>query len=690
VPSVTSKNRARSGRRDAFDLASLNPRQLEAVLHDDGPLLVLAGAGSGKTRVIIYRITRLIRDGVDPAQILGVTFTNKAAREMRQRLIELAGARGAKVQLSTFHSLGLRIIREEQEAAGLRPGFCIYDSGDQVSLVRDMMRQIRVADRRLDAARVLELILRAKRERRANLVPEEDADDYAFAAAELYPRYVAQMRAFNAVDFDDLILRAQDVLDEPAARGRWRERFRYILVDEYQDTSPDQLMLLRGLAEKHNNICVVGDDDQSIYAWRGAAAGNILEFSKQFRGTREVVLDQNYRSTNRILEAANAVIRNNPVRKPKNLWSAGGAGDAVEVVACGTGDDEAAFVVETIQRLLYDGTRADEVAILYRANVQSRAFEELLALERVPFRVVGGQAFFERKEVRDAIAYLSVVQNPSDEVSLRRIINTPPRGIGVSSVERLSSHGEKTGQGLWGAVLDAGAVEGLPGSAVAGAAALVAALEPRAASLRAAGSDELATQARDLFEALGLRDAILTADDASGISTRRLENLDEVVRSLELYEHQAPDGPLLAEFLRSSALTQIPRGGEEKQQEQVTLMTLHSAKGLEFNYVFLVGVEEDALPHRKTVEEAGDLSEERRLCYVGMTRARKRLWLTWARQRRRYGKLQDRAASRFLAEIPDGPGVERRNHGGGDAGEESEALAQDFFAKMRGQLGIED
>ncbi len=681
----------RRARHDRFDLGSLNAPQLEAVLHDDGPMLVLAGAGSGKTRVIIYRITRLVRDGVPPGQILGVTFTNKAAREMRERLTELAGPRGAEVHLSTFHALGLRIIREEREAAGLRAGFCIYDTGDQLSLVRDMMRQTRVADRRLDPGRVLEMILSAKRGRLAGVEVDHEGDEYDVAAAELYPRYVAQMRAFNAIDFDDLILRAQDVLAQPLVRERWQARFSYMLVDEYQDTSPDQLTLLRALAGAKRNICVVGDDDQSIYGWRGAAAGNILSFGKAFPGTREIILDQNYRSTQYILQAANAVIQNNAVRKAKRLWSAGGDGEAVEVVACGTGDDEAAFVVDRIQQLLYEGARADEIAILYRANVQSRAFEELLALERVPFRVVGGQAFFERKEVRDAIAYLAVAQNPLDEVALRRIVNSPPRGIGLTSLERLVQHGENTRKGLWAALVQAGSVDGLSVSAVAGAAQLVGVLAPRARRLRAAAAGELSRQCQELFDQLGLRDAILTADDAPGISAKRLENLDEVVRSIEMFERQSPAALLLAEYLRSSALTQLPGEDGEDRQARVTLMTLHAAKGLEFRYVFLVGIEEDALPHRKTLEEGGDLAEERRLCYVGMTRARERLWITWARRRLRYGRLQERAASRFIAELPVGAGVTTHEHDtSGVSEEEQDQMAQDFFSRMRDRLGIDD
>jgi superfamily I DNA/RNA helicase len=329
------------------------------------------------------------------------------------------------------------------------------------------------------------------------------------------------------------------------------------------------------------------------------------------------------------------------------------------------------------------------LAILYRANVQSRAFEELLALERVPFRVVGGQAFFERKEVRDAIAYLGVAQNPFDEVSLRRIINTPPRGIGLSSVERLAHHGEATGLGMWGAVLDAGAVEGLSRSAVAGAAALVAALEPRAARLRAAQSGELASQARDLFEALGLREAILTADDAPGISTRRLENLDEVLGALERFEQTQAQSEPLAEFLRSAALVKNDQEEESAARGKVTLMTLHSAKGLEFPHVFLVGMEEEILPHRKTLEEGGELAEERRLCYVGMTRARQRLWMTWARRRRRYGKSVDRTPSRFLQELPESEAVRRRDRDAAPTDSDADAAAQDFFKRMREKLDID-
>ncbi|OGR13740.1 MAG: hypothetical protein A2341_20525 [Deltaproteobacteria bacterium RIFOXYB12_FULL_58_9] len=669
---------------------SLNKPQLDAVLHDDGPLLVLAGAGSGKTRVIIYRIARMLRDGVPPERILGVTFTNKAAREMRERLTALAGPCGKDVLLSTFHSLALRILREEPEHVGLEAGFCIYDTGDQMGLLREFMRHMHVADRRLDVQRVLELILRTKRERKKKVEIRYD-DDYEIAAYELYDRYIAQMLAFNAVDFDDLILKAQDALDVPEVRERWSQRFHYLLVDEYQDTSPDQLALLKALAGERRNVCVVGDDDQSIYGWRGAAADNILNFSRQFGRAKEVVLDQNYRSTGSILEVANQVIKNNAVRKPKTLWSSSGPGDAVEVIACSDGDDEAEYVIGKISALMQKGTRAGQIAILYRANAQSRVFEEGLAVERIPFVVVGGQAFFERKEVRDAIAYLAVIQNPRDEISLRRIVNWPARGIGATSLQRLVRHGQKSGKGLWGALTRAQEVEDLPQVAVQGAEQLMSVLLPMSRQLRLAKVGELASLSRTLFDKLGMRQSILSADDAPSILSRRLENLEEVVRSIDGFEKREPPSnkPALGEYLHSAALAQLP-SEEEDKSGCVTLMTLHSAKGLEFDYVFFVGVEEDTLPHKKSIEEGGELSEERRLCYVGMTRAKKRLWMTWARRRKRHGGMQDRGASRFLAEIQDGPFVNRRDRDNKDRDEESDQLAQDFFSKMRSSLGIEE
>ena len=674
-----------------LQLDKLNPSQYEAVMHTSGPLLVLAGAGSGKTRVIIHRIARLISDGVAPSSILGVTFTNKAAREMRERLTDLAGSAGRGVTLSTFHSLALSIVKENPEPAGLRANFCIYDTSDQLSLVRELMRQVRVADRRLDAGKVLDLILKAKRERRDEI--EIDwGDDYELAAYDLYPRYLDQMRAFNAIDFDDIILRAQDLLRIPTLREQLSCKYEQILVDEYQDTSPDQLELVQVLAGEKRNICVVGDDDQSIYAWRGASAGNILLFSQHFSGACEIILDQNYRSTGNILAAANSVIANNAVRKEKRLWSALGDGDPVSVVACANDDDEAIFVADQIGKLVYDGVGHDDIAVLYRANTQSRIFEETLALERIPFRVVGGQAFFDRKEVRDALAFLSVVHNPLDEVALRRIINTPSRGIGPASVEHLSRHAEAHAQSLWWALCDAENIEELPKNAVAGARDFVNIMGAALTEAESVPAANLEGWAGQLFGKLSLREAILGSDDAPGLSAKRLDNFDEVLRELGRFpDHAEPGEPALAGFLRASALFRGPENKDESGRGQVTLMTLHSAKGLEFPFVFMVGVEEDLLPHKRSLELGGEIAEERRLCYVGMTRARRRLWLSYAVNRLRHGRMEPRTPSRFLQELPTGPGVV---HTGRDArecdGKKAEAAADEFFKKMRAQLGIED
>lgn len=675
-----------------LDLSGLNPPQRDAVLHEEGPLLVLAGAGSGKTRVIIHRIARLIERGVNPDRILGVTFTNKSAKEMQERLKSLVGRTASRVTLSTFHALGLNILREDYAAAGLSVGFSIYDTGDQMGLVRELLRQTKVADRRLDAYKILECILSAKR-KRLDEVEFDTGDDYELAAYDLYPRYIEQMRAYNAVDFDDLLLRSMSALEDPGVRDRWSRRYEHMLVDEYQDTSPDQLELLQILAARHGNVCVVGDDDQAIYAWRGAAVDNILSFGKSFPGTREIILDQNYRSTSNILASANAVIKNNAVRKAKVLWSASGDGEPVEVVACYDAEDEAEFVIENIGKLIYEGVKHHDIAILYRSNIQSQIFEETMALERIPFRVVGGQSFFDRKEVRDAVAFLQIAQNPYDEVALRRIINVPPRGIGATSVERLVQYGESTGKGLWHAMVHGGPNVDLPASARAGLQQFVDMFTPIAAELREAKRGSMALKAGELFEKLGLRQSIVDANETANVTAKRIENLDYVQKALDRFEgYSQTMGPALAEFLRVSALTRGDTASDDEDEKlgKVTLMTLHSSKGLEFPYVFLVGVEEELLPHKRTIEMGQDFGEERRLCYVGMTRARRKLWLSHCRHRMKYGKLDDRTPSRFLSEMPGEPVVLRRERGAAPMTvEEEEAKADEFFAKMKAQLGIE-
>jgi DNA helicase II / ATP-dependent DNA helicase PcrA len=667
-----------------MDLHGLNDRQKQAVTHLGGPLLVLAGAGSGKTRVITHRIAFLIAHGVPPHKILGVTFTNKAAKEMRDRVQSLVGRHAGRVQLSTFHALGLSILREEYAAVGLRAGFCIYDTGDQLSLVRELMRHIKVADRRLDAERVLDLILKAKRQNKKEI--EIDwGDEYEFAAHELYPRYVDQMRAFNAVDFDDLLQKALLALSQPEVGARWKQRFDHILVDEYQDTSPEQLELLQILVGTENSLCAVGDDDQSIYSWRGAKAQSILAFEQHFSGSSEIVLDQNYRSTTAILSCANAVIGNNKQRKAKSLWSALGNGEPVDLVSCLDGEDEASFVVSKIKELIQNGAKPQDVAILYRSNIQSRTFEELLTDERIPFEVIGGQAFFERKEVRDALAFLSAAYNHYDEVSLRRVVNVPPRGLGPASIERLSGYCDEHQCDFFTALSRADSIEGLPRNAVAGAREFIEWVKRFGTTFKQTPSKDLANVARSYFDALKLRDAIFGSDDAESIRERRLDNLEAILQALSRFaQKNEGDSDILGAFLRNAMLVRTPE--EEQERTCVTLMTLHGAKGLEFLYVFMVGLEEDLLPHKKSVEMAQDLNEERRLCYVGMTRAQKRLWLTHAKRRQRYGKWAEITPSRFLHEIPEHEMVKRIDR---DSKEASSVMGAQFFKMMREQLGID-
>lgn len=668
------------------DLSDLNPPQREAVLHENGPLLVLAGAGSGKTRVITYRMARLLKDGVPPHAILGVTFTNKAARQMRDRLRTLIGDAARDVWLGTFHALGLTLLKQEGQCVGLKAGFCIYDTGDQLGLIRELLRQTKVADRRLDVYRILELILKAKRQRMTE-VPIVGGDDYELAAYDLYPRYVQQMHAFNSVDFDDLLLLAQNALGHADVRQRWQTKYSEVLVDEFQDTSPDQVNFIRTLSEKARCICAVGDDDQSIYAWRGAAADNILSFSRQFPGTREIVLDQNYRSTHHILMAANTVIKHNAKRKEKSLWSDLGHGDLVERVPCRDGEDEAAFVCEEIHKLSGQGVRYSDIAVLYRSNVQSRVFEEQCALERIPFSVVGGQSFFDRKEVRDALAYLSIVCNPRDEISLRRIVNVPPRGIGAASLLRLVQHAEDKNRSLWEGLRHSDEISDLPAAAKHGVASLLAVVTNHATLLREANAATLVERVQAFFDALRLRESIVEADDAAGVAARRLENLREVLTTLERFCRDYRGNEPLKDFVWSTTLLRGPEEDDETNNS-VTLMTLHSAKGLEFPYVFLVGLEEDLLPHRRTFEMDGDLGEERRLFYVGITRARQHLWLTWARQRALRGRMQARTPSRFMQDLNGCAAVAETNREA-TSNEKSEQLANDFFAKMRAQLGID-
>jgi len=642
-----------------MELSGLNEQQRAAVECVEGPLLLLAGAGSGKTRVITCRIAYLLLVKKVPAKnLLAVTFTNKAAREMKERVVEMVGKKAVKgMVIATFHSLCVRILKEEIERLGFKGNFSIYGTSDQLSIIRVILQELDLDGQKFDAERILWKISDAKN---ALIEPKDYRvrfhEDEEYMAAQVYPRYQKALKAYNAIDFDDIIMLAVKLLREfPEVLEKFRQRYRYLMVDEYQDTNAAQYRLMQLLAGGHRNLCVVGDDDQSIYGWRGADLGNILNFEQDFPGTTVIKLEQNYRSTGNILGAANAVIKNNRKRKEKALWTSGGSGRAIEYHLCEDGEDEARMVMELIHAEKFREERQySDFAILYRTNVQSRAFEEQLRYENIPYVLIGGQQFFDRKEVKDAVAYLKVLVNEKDEVNLLRILNYPKRGIGETTADRLIRHSTETGVGLWGVLKNAGELDELPERAREAIAGFVEMLGRY--RHRFARKGELARTVREFFEEIGLEQAIYKANDDPQKARRQVENLEEVVSAVASFEERDED-PDLPGFLEKVSLLDdhldSSRDKEKKlARNAVTLMSLHSSKGLEFPCVFLVGMEEEFLPHKKSLTETFDVDEERRLCYVGITRAREHLVLLGALQRKKYGKLLPRVQSRFLAEIP--------------------------------------
>jgi DNA helicase-2/ATP-dependent DNA helicase PcrA len=675
-------------------LDTLNPQQRAAVRQIDGPLLLLAGAGSGKTRVITTRIAYLVGEvGIAPGHILAVTFTNKAAREMKQRVESMIGRKNSKgMTVATFHALCVRILKEDIEKLGYKGNFSIYGAADQVRLIRDLVQNYSGAGQKLDADRILWLISDAKN----RLVPPEAfhpryPDDHGRATAEIYPRYQKALKAFNAVDFDDLIMLTGRLFrDHPDVLAKYQQRFRYIMVDEYQDTNAAQYLLLRQLSALHGNLCVVGDDDQSIYGWRGADLGNILGFEKDFPDTRLIKLEQNYRSTGNILGAANAIIRKNAKRKAKQLWTADGSGRPIDYIQCMDGEDEARMVVERIHGEMFRGDcRYADFAVLFRTNVQSRAFEEQLRYENIPYVLIGGQQFFDRKEVKDVLAYFKVLQNPRDEVNLLRILNFPRRGIGSTSADRLIRRSVEQDCPLLEVMKQAADMEELGDKVGEAVGNFVHLLEKYRRRFRQ--GLRLGDTARELLEELGLEDELFRTAEDPAKARRRLDNVAEVLNAMASYEERET-APTLAGFLEKVSLLdrdEPNRNDKENKlkRDAVVLMSLHSSKGLEFPHVFLVGMEEDLLPHKKSIGEGVDIEEERRLCYVGITRARRTLTLLNAARRKKFGKMQPRIPSRFLDEIPpellnkttsDTP-VERSEA-------EQEKRAADFFAGIRQML----
>jgi DNA helicase-2/ATP-dependent DNA helicase PcrA len=629
-------------------VADLNPRQREAVLFDGGPLVVVAGAGSGKTRVLTRRIARLVASGVAPWRILAITFTNKAADEMRRRVIELVGSDAERMWVSTFHAACVRMLRRNVDRIGYRPGFSIYDDGDSRRLVEHVLDDLGIDQRRFPPRAVLGVISSAKSDLVDAAAFEERAGTiYERRIAQAYAEYERRLVAANAMDFDDLLVRTVRMFrDNPDVLEQYSERFEHVLVDEYQDTNVAQNELVILLGAERRNVCVVGDTDQSIYRFRGAEMRNLLEFERAFPDATLIVLDQNYRSSQTILDAANAVIGNNLFRQEKKLWSALGQGDRIRRYRAGDDRDEAAFVTSEIVSLnRNEAMSLADMAVFYRTNAQSRALETALADRGIAYTVIGGTRFFDRREVRDVLAYLRAVANPGDEVSLRRIINVPRRGVGDTTVGRLIAYGTERGVGFAGA-LEHAFEAGVAGKALAGVRGFLDLLaELRSKDLAEGPPDKLIEV---LLERTGYRDVLEAEIDIGGSraidAEGRVENLAELMNVAS--EHQD-----LESFLESTALvaaTDVIDDGAS-----VSLMTLHSAKGLEFRAVFLTGMEEGIFPHSQSLAEPDELEEERRLCYVGVTRARERLYVTHSWSRLLFGSIQQSFPSRFLKEIPD-------------------------------------
>jgi DNA helicase-2/ATP-dependent DNA helicase PcrA len=628
-------------------LESLNSTQLDAVKHTEGPLLILAGAGSGKTRVLTHRVAYILDQGLAaPEEVLAITFTNKAAGEMKDRVALLVGPDSRRMWVSTFHAFCARILRVHAEKLGYKREFTIYDQADQVRLVRRCIVELGKDPKRFSPRSFAAQISAAKN---VLMSPEDylrSTEGYiAENVAEVYGLYQRRLYESNAMDFDDLIMQAVALLEIfPEVRERYQTRFKYIHVDEYQDTNHAQYRLVNILAAAHRNLCVVGDDDQSVYSWRGADIRNILDFERDYPEAKVVKLEQNYRSTQTILDAANAVVANNASRKAKELWTAGAEGERIRVFTAVDEYAEARFVVSEIESVIEAGARPADIAVFYRTNAQSRTLEDVLVREGVPYQIVGGVRFYERAEVKDAIAYLSVISNPADSGSLERIINVPKRGLGSTSVARLQDHARRNGISLYEALADVEAVD-LTGTAKKACRALLGLFE----GWRVAAQEVLPAQLIGaVLDEPGYR-AELEAENTVEAESR-LENLEELINAAREYERVEPE-PTLEGFLQEQALYSeqdalSPEGG------RVALMTLHNAKGLEFGHVFVVGMEEGTFPHARSLDEQ-NLEEERRLCYVGITRAKASLTLSYAKLRSNWGEREYQMPSRFLSEIPE-------------------------------------
>ena len=633
----------------------LNPQQAEAVINTEGPMLIMAGAGSGKTKVLTCRVANLLQKGVRPYRILAITFTNKAAAEMRERVNNMSGPAAKDVWLFTFHAFCARFLRMEiDKLPGYNKNFAIYDTDDTKKLIKGILKELNIDDNRFSPNKILSKISDAKNklidaEHFSQSIDSVDFNDKK--VAEVYERYQTQLKLNNALDFDDLLMLSIKLLQEnKEVREKYQERFDYLLVDEYQDTNHVQYLLTKILAEKHRNICVVGDADQSIYGWRGADIQNILDFEKDYPDAKVIKLEQNYRSTQIILDAANAVIENNTGRKPKKMWTDNKGGAEITYICANDGRDEARFVIEQVQNLQQTkGKKLGDMAVLYRTNAQSRIFEEMLVKSGISYNMVGSLKFYERKEIKDIIAYLRVIFNPADSLSLLRIINVPKRGIGDASLAKIQAYAAANNVSLFEAVSNAAAIDGLSSRFVS----------------------KLDDLSRIIFEMMNQIDEIPVANlinlllnetgyvkelenENTPQSQNRIQNLNEFITFAQEFDENEEERTL-ENFLASVALVS-DIDESEIDSDAITLMTLHSAKGLEFPIVFIVGMEENIFPSAQAIkkewEDDSKMEEERRLCYVGITRAKEKLYLSSAKARTIYGEDQYNKPSRFLFEIP--------------------------------------
>ena len=632
---------------------TLNAEQREAVFHTEGPLLILAGAGSGKTRVLTHRIAYLIEEkGINPWNILAITFTNKAAGEMRERVDDIVGFGSESIWVSTFHSTCVRILRRHIDRLGYDNNFTIYDSDDQKTLMKDVCKLLQIDTKTYRERTILSAISSAKDE----LVTPEEYELNAYGdfskkkIAEAYKEYERQLKANNALDFDDLLVKTVQLFQtQPEILEYYQDRFRYIMVDEYQDTNTVQFKLISLLAAKYKNLCVVGDDDQSIYKFRGANIQNILSFEKEFEHTKVIKLEQNYRSTSTILDAANAVIKNNVGRKAKSLWTENGEGEKIQFRQFDTAYDEAEYIVGDIRERVDNGKAAYcDHAVLYRTNAQSRLFEEKMITANIPYKIVGGVNFYARKEIKDLLAYLKTIDNGKDDLAVRRIINVPKRGIGLTTVNRITEAAQQRGISFYEALCSADLVPGLGRS--------ISKLESFAAMIEYFRKEAEHLSITELMKEILTETGYVEELKAEGEEEAevRLQNIDEFLNKIAAYEESCEEElPTLSGFLEEVALV-ADIDSLDEESDYVVLMTLHSAKGLEFPYVYLAGMEDGIFPSYMTItaDDPTEIEEERRLCYVGITRAKKELAMTCARRRMIRGETQYNKMSRFLKEVP--------------------------------------